>query len=667
MKYSDNPLVETYEDFLSEEECQHFIDISKDDLKRALVSDNSNGYISKGRTGSNTWIKHDFDDITKSVGERISKIVGIPLENVESYQIIHYDKTQEYKNHYDSWEHNESEKTLRCMKYGGARLMTALCYLNTVKNGGGTKMTKLDITISSEQGKMLVFQNTISKDDHTRHPLSEHAGLPVEEGEKYAFNLWFRECPRNILYEDFNPDYYKNNINTVNENDTSDKNENDTSDINETIISGKNIYKYNNILDDNDIKTIMNLCKFNNNNNNKRKTTWICKNKISTIINKLESIIDFNKNNLSNMNIVEYKSNEIHNSHYNAYDLNTERGIDLSKKSGQRKYTFIIPLISDINIRYDKLNKNVKLNNKDLLYQLETKGINRDPELSKLIINKNNITNYVGYMYIYETVDVNKYIKNNDTYNIKNNENYINTLNKVFDMFKNNEIDEKWNGYNSFKYLFKGDIDIFKNTINNYNDIRSNYKVLNNVNLEKEYNLNSELPLQIVNNVLHEDLLYLLQKYYKETIENNTWSLGDRQSKRYKSHNEPMSRFIHYEILPLIEKIVGGKLYPTYTYLSAYVKGSDLPAHTDRPDCEYTVSFIIDKPKDSNWNIYVHKLKQPIKHQGRSLITPPKEECEAVDCDVGGLMLFQGIDHIHYREKSEYDYYNILLLHYCCI
>ena len=221
MKYSDNPLVETYDNFLSEEECQHFINISKDDLKQALVSDNEKGYISDGRTGSNTWIKHDFDDITKSVGERISKIIGIPLENAEAYQIIYYDKTQEYKNHYDSWVHNESKKTLRCMKKGGARLMTALCYLNIVKKGGGTKMTKLDITISSERGKMLVFQNTISKEDHNRHPLSEHAGLPVEEGEKYAFNLWFRECPYTVLYKDFNPDYYKvkstNIKNTINQ------------------------------------------------------------------------------------------------------------------------------------------------------------------------------------------------------------------------------------------------------------------------------------------------------------------------------------------------------------------------------------------------------------------------------------------------------------------
>ena len=64
----------------------------------------------------------------------------MPLERAESFQVIYYGVTQEYRPHYDSWEHNGSEKTLRCMKYGGARIKTALCYLNDVKKGGGTKM-----------------------------------------------------------------------------------------------------------------------------------------------------------------------------------------------------------------------------------------------------------------------------------------------------------------------------------------------------------------------------------------------------------------------------------------------------------------------------------------------------------------------------------------------
>lgn len=203
--YSKDPYVSIYDNILTDEECQHFINISKESLKRSLVR---HGKLSSGRTGFNTWIKHNYDKITKNIAERIAKIVNMPLENAESFQVIYYKVTQEFKQHYDSWEHNGSETTLRYMKYGGARIKTALCYLNDVKKGGGTKMTKLNITVEPKKGRLLIFDNTF-KETNIRHPLSEHAGLPVEEGEKYAFNLWFRECNRNILYSEFNPEYYK--------------------------------------------------------------------------------------------------------------------------------------------------------------------------------------------------------------------------------------------------------------------------------------------------------------------------------------------------------------------------------------------------------------------------------------------------------------------------
>lgn len=205
---SKDPYVATYNNILSDKECQHFIDISRDSLKRSLVSSDTKGFVSGGRTRSNTWIRHNHDEITKEVGERIAKIVGMPLENAEAFQVIYYGITQEYRRHYDSWVHDGSEKTRRCMALGGARMKTALCYLNDVTKGGGTKMTKLDITVPAEKGKLLVFHNTVSDTDHTRHELSEHAGLPVEEGEKFAFNLWFKECNSKMLYKDYNPDYY---------------------------------------------------------------------------------------------------------------------------------------------------------------------------------------------------------------------------------------------------------------------------------------------------------------------------------------------------------------------------------------------------------------------------------------------------------------------------
>ena len=88
--YSTDPFVATYQNILTDKECQHFINISKDSLKRSLVSTNKKGVVSAGRTGLNSWIRHDFDEITKQVGERIAKIVNMPLENAEAYQVIYY-------------------------------------------------------------------------------------------------------------------------------------------------------------------------------------------------------------------------------------------------------------------------------------------------------------------------------------------------------------------------------------------------------------------------------------------------------------------------------------------------------------------------------------------------------------------------------------------------
>jgi hypothetical protein len=202
-----------------------------------------------------------------------------------------------------------------------------------------------------------------------------------------------------------------------------------------------------------------------------------------------------------------------------------------------------------------------------------------------------------------------------------------------------------------------------------YIDIRKKnvmYTQLNNENLNKEYSFDEFNPA-IVENVLNNDIMNMLKEYYKTTIQNGAFILGDKQSHRYKSHNEPMSRILQYEIQPLIEKIVGKPLMPTYTYLSAYVKGSQLPAHTDRADCEYTVSFLINKPDNLNWPIYLHKTKQPVKYKGRTNFTPSKDECIEVDCNPGGLMMFQGTDHIHFREELPGDYYHIVLLHYCSV
>lgn len=329
----ENPDIITYDNVLNEEECQHFIKISKDSLQRALVSDETKGVVSTGRTGSNTWIPHDHDKITMAVGKRICKLVGLPLENAESFQIIHYNISQEYRCHYDSWPHDYSEKTLRCMKYGGARLKTALCYLNTVAKGGGTKMTKLDITISAEQGKLLIFNNTYSNTDHTRHPLSEHAGLPVEEGEKFAFNLWFKECERNKLYSEHNPDYYKKINELGNVQETNDE---DNIHTTQYLNAKKSIALYTGYYQKSDCENLINICKEKFKKNVRRPDAWINHKHFVPFIQKIVNNCNIPSKFCENINVVMYEKDDLHNRHYTAYDLNSETGKKYTQRLGQR-------------------------------------------------------------------------------------------------------------------------------------------------------------------------------------------------------------------------------------------------------------------------------------------------------------------------------------------
>ena len=72
----EDPQVLVKEDFISKEDCEHFISVCKDKLKDALVSNNQKGFVSAGRSGKNCWLQHDHDKVTKKVADRIANIIA---------------------------------------------------------------------------------------------------------------------------------------------------------------------------------------------------------------------------------------------------------------------------------------------------------------------------------------------------------------------------------------------------------------------------------------------------------------------------------------------------------------------------------------------------------------------------------------------------------------
>jgi len=197
--FSSEPLVAVRNNVISPIECAYLIELAKPHIKRAGVVLDEGFKPSEGRTGSNYWLKYDEDDVVKSIGQRIADIVGLPLENAESMQIIHYGPEQEYRPHFDAFNLSLA-RGQKAAQWGGQRLVTALVYLNKVEGGGATQFPKLGITVPASPGRMVIFHNT-TEDISGPHPLSLHAGMPVEAGEKWAFNLWFRHHDTREMFD----------------------------------------------------------------------------------------------------------------------------------------------------------------------------------------------------------------------------------------------------------------------------------------------------------------------------------------------------------------------------------------------------------------------------------------------------------------------------------
>lgn len=187
----NDPLVYIIDDFFDVTEGQHLIRTAQDKMRRAKVSSDTEAKLSNGRTNSLAWLPHTHDMVVTNLGMRIAKEVGIPLKNAESLQVIHYALQQEYRAHFDAYDIN-TVRGQRCTKRGGQRLVTALGYVNTPEGGGSTYFPRLDINVAAKPGRLLVFENVIRGTTDV-HPKSKHAGMPVTQGEKWAFNLWFHE------------------------------------------------------------------------------------------------------------------------------------------------------------------------------------------------------------------------------------------------------------------------------------------------------------------------------------------------------------------------------------------------------------------------------------------------------------------------------------------
>lgn len=148
--------------------------------------------------------------------------------------------------------------------------------------------------------------------------------------------------------------------------------------------------------------------------------------------------------------------------------------------------------------------------------------------------------------------------------------------------------------------------------------------------------------------------LAAMRRYYRQAIRGGTMTLDDGQvARRFGVHNEPAAHFCGCQLAGLVRVLVGRAVKPSYGYLCAYQGGAELELHTDREQCEYTVSICVDATPEPAGTV-----PWPL-----GLVTA--QGAIEVHQRLGDSLLFRGRTIPHYRRQLPPDHtVTTILLHY---
>ncbi len=95
--------------------------------------------------------------------------------------------------------------------------------------------------------------------------------------------------------------------------------------------------------------------------------------------------------------------------------------------------------------------------------------------------------------------------------------------------------------------------------------------------------------------LIHPFHVAALRRYYRYLIRTGAIPLGDHQSsQRYVAYNEPVARFFHRSLTPVLSALAGEPLKPSYVYMASYRSGAELRKHTDREQCDFSITLCLD-------------------------------------------------------------------------
>jgi hypothetical protein len=143
-----------------------------------------------------------------------------------------------------------------------------------------------------------------------------------------------------------------------------------------------------------------------------------------------------------------------------------------------------------------------------------------------------------------------------------------------------------------------------------------------------------------VSNLIHPFQIAALRRYYRHQLRSGRFLWGkNKEELRLVAHNEPVASYFHHQLTYAVSELASERLKPSYCYFSAYQEGAVLARHTDREQCDFSLSMCIDYSPEPE------------------LATPWPLMLDAGGCTVsvhqslGDALFYRGIQLPHWRNK----------------
>lgn len=133
--------------------------------------------------------------------------------------------------------------------------------------------------------------------------------------------------------------------------------------------------------------------------------------------------------------------------------------------------------------------------------------------------------------------------------------------------------------------------------------------------------------------------------------------------RRY-AHNLPFFVDLHHQLTDYASELFGEQVKPSYAFLSLYDKGGQCPLHIDRPQCRYTIDYLIRQEQEDPWSICIgphmtDKEREEIKNGHPETPEERNALIDSVDWTTCNLkpndaVCYSGTNAWHYRpDKSK--------------